>query len=199
MWPSLPKTNEVSYLRCNKYTFGDAPGLEGKLRSCWCEPKPNYIPSVCAEKEGDDCLCNGRVIFGERDKNAATGDHAPGDVGVDGIKVTTNYWTVNSFNNTHHQTCSPKVFEDVDPLPHKDKRCYCDETGKAISAGLEQSVKKYWRQIYRERELKAEKIRAEALAVAATKKAEELRIAEEERLKKEKQEREEKEKTEKLE
>ena len=29
MWPSLPKTNEAVYLRCNKYTFGDAPGLEG--------------------------------------------------------------------------------------------------------------------------------------------------------------------------
>ena len=53
MWPSLPKTYEAAYLRCNKYTFGDAPGLEGKLRSCWCEPKPNYIPSVCVEKEDD--------------------------------------------------------------------------------------------------------------------------------------------------
>lgn len=85
MWPSLPKTNEVSYLRCNKYTFGDAPGLEGKVRSCWCEPKPNYIPSICAEKEGDDCLCNGRVIFGERDKHAEDGTHKAWDFGVDGI------------------------------------------------------------------------------------------------------------------
>lgn len=84
MWPSLPKTNESAYLRCNKYIFGDAPGLEGKLRSCWCEPKPNYIPSVCAEKEGDDCLCNGRVIFGERNKGAAD-SKGKGDIGADGI------------------------------------------------------------------------------------------------------------------
>jgi hypothetical protein len=177
------------YLRCNKYTFGDAPGLEGKLRSCWCEPKPNYIPSVCAEKPGDDCLCNGRVIFGERDKNAAP-SKGPGDIGVDGITVTKNYWTVNNFNNTHHQTCSSAMFEGVDPLEHKDKRCYCDESNLKISEALEQSVKKYWRNVYRERELKAEKIRADALAAAATKKAEEDRIAEEERLKKEKEERE---------
>lgn len=61
--------------------------LEGKLRSCWCEPKPNYIPSVCAEKEGDDCLCNGRVIFGERNKGAAA-TKGPGDIGADGIMAT---------------------------------------------------------------------------------------------------------------
>lgn len=106
---------------------------------------------------------------------------------------------MNNFNNTHHQTCAPKTFEDVDPLQHKEKRCYCDEANKAISGKLEQSVKKYWRHVYREREIKAEKIRAEALAAAATKKAEEERIAEEERLKKEKEERELKEKNEKLE
>merc|ERR1712195_199726 len=120
---------------------------------------------------------------------AATGDHAPGDFGVDGIHATRNYWTVNNFNNTKHQTCTAATFEGVDPLAHKDKRCYCDDSNKAISATLEQSVKKYWRQIYRARELKAEKIRAEALAAAATKKAEEERIAEEERLKKEKEKR----------
>jgi len=199
MWPSLPKTNEAVYLRCNKYTFGETPGLEGQLRSCWCEPKPNYIPSVCAEKSGDDCLCNGRVIFGMRDLHDSKETHAPGDIGVDGIKATKNYWTVNDFNNTHHQTCAPETFEKVDPLPHLDKRCYCDEQRKMISTSLEQAVKKYWRQIYREREIKAEKIRAEALAAAAAKKAEEERIAEEERMKKEKEEREAKEKQEKLE
>jgi hypothetical protein len=32
--------------------------------------------------------------------HAKTGDHAMGDLGVDGIKVTRNYWTVNNFNNT---------------------------------------------------------------------------------------------------
>lgn len=193
MWPSLPKTNEAVYLRCNKYTFGDNSALEGHLKSCWCEPKPIYIPNVCAEKEGDDCLCNGRVIFGQRDQHAASGEHPPGDLGVDGYRAMQNYWTVNDFNNTSHQTCSPKVFEGVDPLPHKDKRCYCDETREAVSSQMEQSVKRYWRQKMREAELKAEKIRAEALAAAAAKKAEEERIAEEERRKKEEEERKKKE------
>lgn len=100
MWPSLSKTEESKYLRCNKYTFGEVAGLKDHTRACWCEPKPNYIPSICADKAGDDCLCNGRVIFGERDLHAATGDHKLGDLGVDGVKVTRNYWTVNSFNNT---------------------------------------------------------------------------------------------------
>ena len=55
---------------------------------------------VCAEKRGDDCLCNGRVIYGQRDKNAKSGDHPPEDIGVNGIGATKNYWTVNNFNNT---------------------------------------------------------------------------------------------------
>lgn len=71
------------------------------MRSCWCEPEPSYIPSVCAEKVGDDCLCNGRVVFGERNKGGAE-SKGKEDIGVDGIKVTRNYWTVNNFNNTHH-------------------------------------------------------------------------------------------------
>ena len=104
MWASLPKSEDV-YLRCNKYVFGEIEALKGHKRSCWCEPTPNYIPSICAEKSGDDCLCNGRVIYGERDKNAKSGDFTLADPGVNGVQATHNYWTVNSFNNTGHQTC----------------------------------------------------------------------------------------------
>jgi len=149
LWASIPKTDPTAYLRCNKYVFGETEGLKDHLRSCWCEPVPNYIPTVCAEKAGDDCLCNGRVIFAERDKNAKSGDHPPGDLGVNGAVATHNYWTTNNWNNTGHGTCGPDRFEDTDPLPHKDKRCYCDEKGKTISAALEQSVKKYWRTVNR--------------------------------------------------
>ena len=199
MWASIPKTDPTAYLRCNKYVFGETEGLKDHLRSCWCEPVPNYIPTVCAEKAGDDCLCNGRVIFAERDKNAKSGDHPPGDLGVNGAVATHNYWTTNNWNNTGHGTCGPDRFEDTDPLPHKDKRCYCDEKNKTVSATLEQAVKKYWRTKNREREIKAEKIRAEALAAAAAKKAEEERIAEEERMKKEAEEKAKKEEQEKKE
>jgi|APSaa5957512535_1039671.scaffolds.fasta_scaffold68533_2 hypothetical protein len=98
----MPKTNEAVYLRCNKWTFGEDESLKGHDKSCWCENKPNYLPTVCAEKEGDDCLCNGRVIFGEfmKDEKAGGHSHDKGDVGVDGIVATYNYWTVQDFNNT---------------------------------------------------------------------------------------------------
>lgn len=139
MWPAMPKTNEAVYLRCNKYTFGESEALVGQDKSCWCEPTPNYLPTVCAEKEGDDCLCNGRVIFGEFQKDEKAGEHAHplGDIGVDGIVATHTYWTVQDFNNTGNQTCAPRLFELVDPLPHKHKRCYCDEKKKSISYALE--------------------------------------------------------------
>lgn len=50
---------------------------------------------MCAEKTGDDCLCNGRVIYGKRDEGEKAGHtHKAGDPGIDGIKATHGYWTV---------------------------------------------------------------------------------------------------------
>ena len=50
---------------------------------------------MCAEKTGDDCLCNGRVIYGKRDEGEKVGHtHKTGDIGIDGIKATHGYWTV---------------------------------------------------------------------------------------------------------
>lgn len=46
-------------------------------------------------------------------------------------------WTVNDANNTGHIACQPYNFEDVDPLPHKEKQCYCDEIKGKISTQLE--------------------------------------------------------------
>lgn len=135
MWPSMPKTNEAVYLRCNKYTFGVPPGTEGKTMACWCEPKPQYLPRVCAEKTGDDCMCNGRVIYGQHEIKGI--NTIKDTVGANGIQATKNYWTVQNFNNTGHQTCGPALFETIDPLVGKDKRCYCDEDNKSISAALE--------------------------------------------------------------
>lgn len=95
MWGALPKTNEAVYLRCNKWTFGEMESNQWQDKSCWCEPKPNYLPTVCAEKTGDDCLCNGRVIYGKRDEGEKAGHtHKAGDPGIDGIKATHGYWTV---------------------------------------------------------------------------------------------------------
>ena len=65
-------------------------------------------------------------------------DATKNTLGANGIQATHNYWTVQNFNNTSHQTCHPAIFETIDPLPGKDKRCYCDDENKKISEGLEQ-------------------------------------------------------------
>lgn len=87
------------------------------------------------------------------------------------VSVTTNSWAVNSANSTEGHTCNSAIFEDVDPLPGVPKRCFCDQKMTKISSALEQRVKEYWRQKRREKELREEKVRAEALAEEAKKKA----------------------------
>lgn len=37
----------------------------GAETQCWCEPKPAYMSNICAD-DGGDCLCNGRVIYGQK-------------------------------------------------------------------------------------------------------------------------------------
>lgn len=191
---TIPKTDPKSFIQCSKREFGiNKPEYADIQTQCWCERYPAYIPNVCAD-EDDDCLCNGRILFGQK---YAKG-HTSGEE-VNSIKsVTTNSWTVNNANKTESHKCSPAIFEDVDPLPHIPKRCFCDEKNAKISYSLEQRVKEYWRQKRRERELREEKIRAEALAEEAAKKAAAAKAAEEARAAKEKAEREAKAKQDKL-
>jgi hypothetical protein len=61
------------------------------------------------------------------------------------VSVTTNSWTVNNANKTESHECNSTIFEDVDPLPGVEKRCFCDEKMTKISFDLEQKVKEYWR------------------------------------------------------
>lgn len=167
------------------------PTADGSETQCWCERKPQYIPSICAD-DGADCLCNGEVIYGEKypeHKDAEGHDHDD-ERRVNAIVATKQPWTVNDANNTGHIACASYNFEDVDPLPHLEKQCFCDEKKIKINYNLEQSVKEYWRQKRKEAELQEAKIRATALAEEAKKKAEEERKEEEERLKAEKEARE---------
>jgi len=166
-WKTVNKTDPSSFIQCSKREFGiNKPEYKGIDTQCWCERFPAYIPNVCAN-EGEECLCNGRILFGER---YAKGQHSGKEVNSI-VSVTTNSWTVNSANQTGQHTCDSKIFEDVDPLPGVEKRCFCDQKMTKISYSLEQRVKEYWRQKRREQELREEKIRAEALAEEAAKKA----------------------------
>ena len=193
-WKTLSKTKPQEFIQCSKREFGiNNPEYADIQTQCWCERFPAYIPNPCAD-EGQECLCNGRILYGQK---YAKG-HSEGTP-VNSIKsVTTNSWTVNSANNTERHKCDSSIFEDVDPLPHVPKRCFCDQKMTKVSATLEQRVKEYWRQKRRERELREEKIRAEALAAEAAQQAAAAKAAEEARAAKEKAEREAKAKQDKL-
>ena len=193
-WKTVNKTSPSEFIQCSKREFGiNKPENKDLQTQCWCERYPAYIPNICAN-EGDECLCNGRILFGERYAKGTSSGKEVNSI----ISVTTNSWTVNSANQTGSHTCNAALFENVDPLPGFQKRCFCDQKMTKISSDLEQRVKEYWRQKQREIDLREEKIRAAALAVEAEKKAEEQRKAEVIRIAKEKKEREAKAKQDKL-
>jgi len=106
-------------------------------------------------------------LFGQKHAKGQTSGKEVNSI----VSVTTNSWAVNSANSTEGHTCNSAIFEDVDPLPGVPKRCFCDQKMTKISSALEQRVKEYWRQKRREKELREEKVRAEALAEEAKKKA----------------------------
>lgn len=81
-------------------------------------------------------------MFGQR---YAKGQHSGKEVNSI-VSVTTNAWTVNSANQTGQHTCESGIFEDVDPLPGTEKRCFCDQKMTKVNHSLEQRVKEYWRQ-----------------------------------------------------
>lgn len=129
LWATVGKEDYGNFLTCNVREFGSDPTGEGAETQCWCEVRPQYIPNICAD-EGADCLCNGRVIFGQKYAEHAAHDADDSHEGQrpeNAIDATTEPWTVNDANKTGHIACASYNFEDVDPQPHKEKQCYCDE------------------------------------------------------------------------
>lgn len=97
----------------------------GEETQCWCERKPQYMANRCAD-DGKDCLCNGRVIYGQKypdDSHSGEGDDHDheGQRIENSVAATKQPWTVNNANNTGHIACASYNFEDVDPQPHKEK------------------------------------------------------------------------------
>lgn len=60
-WRTIAKETD-NWTMCSAQDFGSDP-WPNQEKQCWCEPKPQYEPSKCAD-EGEDCLCNGWVMFG---------------------------------------------------------------------------------------------------------------------------------------
>jgi hypothetical protein len=64
-WKTVSKiTNDWTYCKPESLGGDQWPGLE---KQCWCEPAPQYEPIPCAT-EGENCLCNGAVIYGRKFK-----------------------------------------------------------------------------------------------------------------------------------
>lgn len=63
LFKTLTKETD-EYAACNPSEFGGDPWPEQE-KQCWCEPKPIYQPWFCGD-EGDDCMCEGWVIFGAK-------------------------------------------------------------------------------------------------------------------------------------
>lgn len=142
----VQKKGENNWLNCRSNDFGidinnDPFGEEQK--QCWCEAKPQNVPTKCAD-DGGDCLCNGYVYYGEK-FNAE--DNSPANF----YEIMDNFWTMNSANDTKNISCSPENFEGVDPLPGIDKQCLCDEEKLEVDDAQEQFVKEYWRGVMAER------------------------------------------------
>jgi len=53
------------------------------------------------------------------------------------VEATKHPWTVNDANKTSHISCNSYNFEDVDPQPHLEKQCFCDEEKIKINYKLE--------------------------------------------------------------
>jgi len=62
---TVSKTDPQAFIQCSKREFGvNDKKYKDVPTQCWCERTPAYIPNVCAD-EGEECLCNGRILFGQ--------------------------------------------------------------------------------------------------------------------------------------
>jgi hypothetical protein len=174
----MKKTENDGFEFCDAATFG-GDQLDGARHQCWCEPYPQKVPNYCAD-EGDECLCNGVVTYGQKFNSEGKPDTLWNT-------ALASYYAVNDWNNTKAQTCEPKNFEYVELPIDVEKGCFCDEDRAYAPEADVQMVKEYWRGIMAEKAAQEEKARREAEAEAAAKRAAEeeaKRKAEEERKRK---------------
>lgn len=97
---------------CSAVEFGSDP-MPGAEKQCYCEVKPSYEPSRCAD-EGDDCICNGHVYFGAK----MSEDHATLNTFMD---VYSGAYTVIDANNTGTVPCTSESFDGADPAAEVSK------------------------------------------------------------------------------
>lgn len=174
-WLHAEKESE-EYVDCSYSGVGLKKDLYDDIdKQCWCEYKPAYNPSKAAD-EGEPVTCKGQVYFMQKD--LPSGGDSSWNEGL------SNAFTINDWNNTSkNHTCSSASFEGVDPLPGKEKACFCDDERQMASKDQENAVKEWWRGVMAQqaaeeevasRKAEAKAARAAARIAEAERKAEEI-------------------------
>lgn len=150
-------------IMCNAMEFKVHNGwemFEDLPKQCFCEPKKKYEPYHCSA-DGGQCSCkNGNVFYGIKYKNGNSGKLANFE------DVSNELFAVVEANKTDYVACDPSSFEGVDPIPEREKECYCDDK-KSVDVELVKETTKYWRGVAEEKALKEAQAKAEAEAEAA--------------------------------
>ena len=132
-WKTVSQETD-DWQSCNAVDFGSDP-LPGLDKQCYCEVKPAYEASRCAE-EGDDCACNGHVYFATKvngNKGLADFD----DVLEAGFAIT-------DAAGGGSVSCSSESFKNADPAPGTAKQCFCDDRKTFTSPEAITTVMDYW-------------------------------------------------------
>lgn len=135
IWKTAHKESQ-DFSACTVEELGSDPFPTGQ-KQCWCEPKPDYKPTRCAD-EGQECKCSGTVFFGPK-LSEESGKILPFD-----DMLETESYAVNYVNNTNTIGCTNTAM-GVDPAKGILKQCYCDEDKKILTTSEITANKNFWK------------------------------------------------------
>jgi hypothetical protein len=133
LFKTVSKSNS-DYSLCNASDFGSDPH-PGHSQECWCEDKPLYQPNYCAD-EGNDCLCNGYVLFGSK-TNKKTGK--PNTFN----ELIAGRFAVSEVTQGTSVSCDSESFGGA--TLKGDTVCMCDSEKKFFDAAQIKTIQNFWK------------------------------------------------------
>lgn len=132
-WKTVSQETD-DWQSCNAIDFGSdpAPGMD---KMCFCEVKPAYSASRCAD-EGDDCACSGHVYFSSKVNSAKEL--------ADFDDVLEQGFAIVDASGQGSVSCSSESFANADPAPSTAKQCFCDDRKTFTSPESIKTVTSYW-------------------------------------------------------
>ena len=132
-WKTVSQETD-DWQSCNAIDFGSdpAPGMD---KMCFCEVKPAYSASRCAD-EGDDCACTGHVYFSSKVNSAKEL--------ADFDDVLEQGFAIVDASGQGSVSCSSESFANADPAPSTAKQCFCDDRKTFTSPESIKTVTSYW-------------------------------------------------------